>query len=44
MYSKVQTLPVAVASRLPTPNRHVHSHGHHRTPQKAVNRDKHNLN
>lgn len=21
--------------RLPTPNRHIHSHGHHRTPQKS---------
>ena len=37
MYSIAQTSisTVAVASRLPTPNRHVHSHGHHRTQQKS---------
>lgn len=35
MYSKAQTSTVSAARRLPIPNRHVHSHGHHRTQQKS---------
>ncbi|WP_257619119.1 MULTISPECIES: hypothetical protein [Vibrio] len=39
MYSVlISSAPVArvsIPSRLPAPNRHIHSHGHHRTPQKS---------
>lgn len=26
---------IHAAARLPAPNRHIHSHGHHRTQQKS---------
>ncbi len=39
MYSKTHTprtsSSIHAAARLPAPNRHIHSHGHHRTQQKS---------
>ncbi|WP_285895739.1 hypothetical protein [Vibrio gigantis] len=34
-YTSSACSTVHAVARLPAPNRHIHSHGHHRTPQKS---------